>query len=209
MRDVHKFHFSDLVGTHVLQSVHVGETLPSLQLAHAELYGRRVWHRYYLPSAQNYGDYHQVEVPNLLHQFLTLITSEGMFVFPINGNSYSGAYAYGLWVSDWVPDFQVDAPGQVVELRVAPTHELHYLRMYAVDEATGLVCLEFGTSSRADDPNQRHAHQDVFRYEGGAGWDSPYLHAPPEVSGVEIRREYGFTPKSVGSGTRGSRKGMF
>jgi hypothetical protein len=130
-------------------------------------------------------------------QVLQLITDSGRFTFPT-----------ALWGSaieprgHWEPGVTAPASlGLVVMCRAVPNAEKQVRRLYCVDEATSLVVLEFGyLDRRYDDPNLRTAWVGVFKWEGGTGWESPYLVEPEESGGVEIKRRFAFTPKRVGAG---------
>jgi hypothetical protein len=138
-------------------------------------------------------------------RFLNLITDLGRFTFAAQTAWRDPTPAIdpdGVWE----PDVAVEGLGLIVTFRIAPTAEKTYRRVYCVDEATGLVVLELGSITRTDDPNLRGWRSGVFRWEGGVGWDSPYLYEAVEVDGVEIRRKFAFTPKNVRATPR---KGRF
>jgi hypothetical protein len=137
--------------------------------------------------------------------YLNLISDVGRFTFPAQA-----AYRDPIPAIDpegwWEPQVSVAGSNLLIMCRIAPTAEKRYRRVYCVDETTGLVVLEFGSITLADDPNLRSWRGGVFRWDRGVGWDSPYLVEPPEVGGTEIKRKFAFTPKHIRASPR---KGRF
>lgn len=131
-----------------------------------------------------------------------LITDSGRFVFP-QALWGTAIQPHGTWEPGVTSPTSL---GLVVMCRAVPNAEKQVRRLYWIDEATSLVVLEFGyLDRRFDDPNLRTAEAGVFEWEGGTGWESPYL-VEQEPDGVEIKRRFAYTPKRVGAGRP---KGLF
>jgi hypothetical protein len=127
--------------------------------------------------------------------FLNLLTDGGRFTFQAHEvpRERVPAIDHEGW---WEPGVEVpERTGLIVMLRTIPAPD-GARRVYCVDEASGLVVLELGHLTRADDPNLRSWRGGWFRWEHGAGWESPYL-VEPEVGTEPIRRKWVFSPKRV------------
>lgn len=175
-----KVNFADLVGTHAVYGVHLAHTLPSIGYAWADLYDKRHEHQVWPTVPQGYGDYTLVEYPahRWDHYFLTLVLDDGRFTFPAYKDHYRDKDRAITPDGVWEPDvFMPSTLGGdlVATLRLVPSNASYWRTLYAVDEATGLVILEAGCTTRDDDPNQRNSKVGRFRWENGKGWDSELL----------------------------------